>query len=67
MLPPDLLARTESKSALQRLGTLPNEGITMLYAKNLPDASIQPFRVWHPPRMKTGLRNQLIGRKIAII
>jgi hypothetical protein len=66
MRPPDLLARTESKPTLRRLGTLP-EGITMLYAKELPDATIQPFRVWHPPRMKTGLRNQSIGRKIAII
>jgi len=39
----------------------------MLYAKELPDATIQPFSVWQPPRMKTGLRNQPIGRKIAII
>jgi|HubBroStandDraft_2_1064218.scaffolds.fasta_scaffold07780_3 hypothetical protein len=63
---PDLLASTESKPTLQRLGTLPKEGVPMLYAKDLPDATIQPFRVWHPPRMKTGLRNQPIGRTIAI-
>jgi hypothetical protein len=62
----DVLARTESKRTLQRLGTLQKDGMTTLYAKDLPNATIQPFRVWHPPRMKTGLRNRPIGRKIAI-
>src|ERR1700719_2098879 len=67
MPPPDLLARTESKRTLQRLGTFQTDGLTMLYAKDLPNGTIQPFRVWHPSRMKTGLRNRPIGRKIAII
>ncbi len=66
MRPPDLLARTESKRALQRLGALKKDGMTILYAKDLPNAAIQPFRFWHPPRMKTALRNRSIGRKIAI-
>ena len=38
----------------------------MLHAKDLPNATSQPFKVWQPPRMKTGLRNHSIGRKIAI-
>jgi hypothetical protein len=67
MRSPDLLARTESKRRLQRLGTLQKDGPTILYAKDLPNATIQPFRVWHPSGMKTGLRNRPIGRKIAII
>jgi hypothetical protein len=38
----------------------------MLHAKDLPNVTSQPFKVWHPPRMKTGLRNHPIGRKVAI-
>ena len=51
MQPTDLLA---SKPTLRRLSTLPKEGFGTLYAKDLPDATIQPFRAWHPPRLKTG-------------
>jgi hypothetical protein len=29
--------------------------------------TIQPFKVWDPPRMKTGLRNHPIGRKVPLI
>ena len=66
MPPPNLLARTDSKRTLQRLDTIQKDGMTM-YAKDLPNATIQPFRVWHPSRIKTGLRNRPIGKKIAII
>jgi hypothetical protein len=62
MRPPDLLAKT----GVQRLGALKKDGMTILYAKDLPNAATQPFRFWHPPRMKTALRNRSIGRKIAI-
>jgi hypothetical protein len=62
----NFLARTESKRTLQRLGALQEDAMTMPYGKNLRKVTIQPFRVWHPPRMKTGLRNRTIGRKIAI-
>jgi hypothetical protein len=67
MRPSDLLTRTESKRTLQRLDSLQKDRMTVLYTKDLPNATIQPFRVWHPPRMKTGLRNRPVGRKIAII
>jgi hypothetical protein len=30
----------------------------------LNKGTIQPFKAWHPSRMKTGLRNQPIGRKV---
>jgi hypothetical protein len=66
MRPPDLLARTASKPTLRRSSTLPKDDVGTLYAKDLPDAAIQPFRPWHPPRLKTGLRNQAIGKKIAV-
>jgi hypothetical protein len=55
-----------TKSKRKRLDTLQEEEVTKLDAKDLADAKIEPFRVWHPPRMKTGLRNQLIGKKIEI-
>ena len=66
MRPRNVLARTESKRTLQRLNTLQEDGMTRLYGKDLPDVTIQPFRVWHPSRMKTGWRNRTIGTKIAI-
>jgi hypothetical protein len=64
MPPADLLVRTDSK---RTLGTFQKDGMTMLYAEDSPNATIQPFRVWHPSRMKSGLRNRPIGRKIVII
>jgi hypothetical protein len=67
MRPPELLSRTESNPALRPLDELQTEGKKGLHAKDLPNASSQPFKVWHPPRMKTGLRNHPIGRKIAIL
>jgi hypothetical protein len=54
------------KSQQQPSDTLPNEDVTKFNAKDSPTAKVQPFRVWHPPRMKTGLRNQLIGKKIEL-
>jgi hypothetical protein len=51
----------------KRLDTLQKQGVTKLDAKDLANAKIQPFGEWHPPRMKTGLRNRLIGKKIEII
>jgi hypothetical protein len=67
MRPPELLSRTESNTALRPLPELPTGGAKWLYAKDLPNATSQPFKVWQPPRMKTGLRNHPIGRKIAIV
>jgi hypothetical protein len=66
MRPPELLSRTESNHALRPLDELQTEGAKTLHAKDLPNATSQPFKVWHPPRMKTGLRNHPIGRKIAL-
>jgi hypothetical protein len=31
----------------------------------LDKGAIQPFKVWHPSRIKTGLRNHPIGRKVS--
>ena len=31
----------------------------------LNKGTIQPFKAWHPSRMKTGLRNHPIGRKVS--
>jgi hypothetical protein len=66
MRPPDLSLNTESQPAANRLGKFVGDGAKMLHAKDLPNATIQPFKVWHPPRMKTGLRNQPIGRKVSM-
>jgi hypothetical protein len=65
----ELSPGTESSSNSKRLGTLSVAGIKVLQAKDLPkdQLTVQPFKAWHPPRMKTGLRNQPIGRKVAII
>ena len=66
MRPPDLSLNTESKPAATQLSKFVSDGVMTLHAKDLPDATIQPFKVWHPPRMKTGLRNQPIGRKVSM-
>jgi hypothetical protein len=66
MRPPNLLSRTESNPTFKDVGELQTEATKSLHAKDLPNATSQPFKVWHPPRMKTGLRNHPIGRKIAI-
>jgi hypothetical protein len=66
MRPPNLLSSTESDPTFKEVGELHTEGTKMLHAKDLPNATSQPFKVWHPPRMKTGLRNHPIGRKVAI-
>jgi hypothetical protein len=65
----ELSPSTESSSKSKRFGTLAIAGIKVLQAKDLPkdQVTVQPFKEWHPPRMKTGLRNQPIGRKVAII
>src|SRR5271166_374417 len=53
----------------KRLGTLASEGIKMLQARDLlnDQVTVQPLKVWHPSRLKTGLRNHPIGRKVSII
>jgi hypothetical protein len=56
----DLAHRTEPKSTSTGLGRLAND----LPNSHLPAA---PFKAWSPPGMKTGLRNQLIGRKISLV
>jgi hypothetical protein len=66
MRAPDRLSRMESIPALEPLGNHQREGINILHAKDLPNVTVQPFKAWRPPRMKTGLRNHPIGRKIAI-
>jgi hypothetical protein len=67
MRPPDLSPNTESKPAAKRLSTFVSEDAKTLHAKDLPNATTQPFKVWHPPRMKTGLRNQPIGRRVSMV
>jgi hypothetical protein len=66
MRPPELLSRTESSPALRPLDEIQREGTKALHAKDLPNATSQPFKVWHPSHLKTGLRNHPIGRKIAL-
>jgi hypothetical protein len=66
MRPSDLSLNTESEPAARRLGKFVGDDAKTLHAKDLPNATIQPFKVWHPPRMKTGLRNQPIGRKVSM-
>ena len=43
-------------------------GIKMLQARDSlnDDVTVQPLKVWHPSRLKTGLRNHSIGRKVSI-
>jgi hypothetical protein len=56
--------RTQSRR--KRSDTHQNEDVTKLKAEDFLNAKFQPFREWHPPRMKTGLRNHLLGKKIEI-
>jgi hypothetical protein len=60
MRPMDSAPRTESKPSSTGLGKLIND----LPNGQLP---IAPFKAWSPPGMKTGLRNQRIGRKISLV
>jgi hypothetical protein len=60
MKPRDLRPRTDFKPAAIGLGRLAND----LPDNHLP---IAPFKAWSPPGMKTGLRNQRIGRKISLV
>jgi hypothetical protein len=60
MRPTDLAHGREPKSTSTGLGSLAND----LPNSHLPAA---PFKAWSPPGMKTGLRNQLIGRKISLV
>jgi hypothetical protein len=60
MRPKDLAPRTKSKPALADIGGLVND----LPKSQLP---IAPFKAWSSPGMKTGLRNQSIGRKISLV
>jgi hypothetical protein len=67
MRPPELLSRTESNTPIRPLDEPQTGGAKGLHVEDLPNATSQPFKVWQPPRMKTGLRNHSIGRKIAIV
>jgi hypothetical protein len=60
MRSPDHMPRRESKPASTGSGRLVND----LQNSRLP---ISPFKAWSPPGMKTGLRNQRIGRKISLV
>jgi hypothetical protein len=64
--PVDFLPNTESNAGTEGIATFGNQATQTMHAKDVPDATIQPFKAWHPPRMKTGLRNHPIGRKIEI-
>jgi len=66
MQPPDFLPSTESNSVSKGLTALQRDQLNSLYAKDLPNATIQPFKMWQPLRMKTGLRNHRIGRKMSL-
>jgi hypothetical protein len=43
--------------------TMPNIRLEQEDLQN-EQVRVQPFKVWHPSRMKTGLRNHPIGRKV---
>jgi hypothetical protein len=60
MKPRELASRKDLKPASIGLGRLTND---------LPDGYLPmaPFKAWSPPGMKTGLRNQRIGRKISLV
>jgi hypothetical protein len=60
MRPTDLTPRTKLKPASTGLDRLVND----LPNSPLP---ISPFKAWSPPGMKTGLRNQPIGRKMSLV
>src|SRR5258707_11135318 len=68
MRPSNLSPSIDSIPTSKRLGTLASEGIKMLQARDLlnDQVTVQPLKVWHPSRLKTGLRNHLIGRKVSI-
>lgn len=70
----DSMGRVLSMASMTRLAAktiLPSgNGLgsksTPLSRRDLPNdqVRVQPFKVWHPSRMKTGLRNHPIGRKV---
>ncbi len=49
-----VLKRLGNRAKAPQPGHLPGEG------------AAQPFKAWHPSRMKTGLRNQPIGRRVPL-
>jgi hypothetical protein len=69
MRPSDISPSTESNPSPKRSDTLASAGIKILPAKELSNdqVTIRPFKAWNPPRMKTGLRNHPIGRKVSVI
>jgi hypothetical protein len=50
----------------KRLPTNPTEGVTGPPSKDVEQIPAPPIKVWHPSRLKTGLRNHSIGRKVPI-
>jgi hypothetical protein len=67
MRPAELLSKTELNPVLKPLIPLPGEDVKLLHTRDLPNATTQPFKAWHPLRMKTALRNHPIGRTITIV
>jgi hypothetical protein len=57
-----------TKSASKRVGARARVGIETLHARDFQNdaMSAQPFKVWHPSRLKTGLRNRPIGKKFSM-
>jgi hypothetical protein len=53
----------------KRLGTVSGEdGAEVPQGRRLPNAqaTVPHIKTWHPSRMKTGLRNHLIGKKVSL-
>jgi hypothetical protein len=62
------MSRLGAKTILPSGNGLGSEPIP-LSTRDLPNDQVMvlPIKVWHPSRMKTGLRNHPIGRKVSTI
>src|SRR4029077_8159032 len=61
------MRRTRLSSGIKSIPTTKGlvEGGKLAEAWELLNRNIQPFKAWHPSRLKTGLRNHPIGRKVS--
>jgi hypothetical protein len=50
----------------KRLRTDANERKGGRQSKDVEQPPVLPIKTWHPSRLKTGLRNHSIGRKVPI-
>jgi hypothetical protein len=50
-----------------RLRTVASEDGEWAKPEDLVRATLAPIRPWRPSRMKTGLRNRSIGRKVYVV